>query len=54
MLPEILMDKVTDTGITTTVKGFDNVFAYEKKPVKVDTDIEEKDIRGKVASWETS
>ena len=53
LLPEILLDKVTDTGITTTVKKFDNLFAYEKKPISVETDIEKEDIKEKVKTWET-
>lgn len=36
ILPEILLPKVTDTGITTTVKDFDNVFDYQEKPIVVD------------------
>jgi len=53
LLPEILLDKVTDTGIKTTVKKFDNLFNYEKKPVEIETDIDEKDIKEKVKTWET-
>lgn len=48
IFPEVLLPKVNDLGITTTVQDFDNVFAFEKMPDLVDVETGLDEITEKV------
>ena len=49
LIPEIILDKVTDLEIKTSVEEFGDVFAYEKpaSELEIDTDIEPENLREK-------